>query len=137
MILGKSLWPKYSLTIGSVHVKESDYAELVGITVGKHVSFKQYIANLCWNANCKLHALKCVRKYLVVETAKLLSNAFIDNQFNYALLMWMFCGKTLYPKIKKLSHQLFRIFPQSNSFHHYLLECNEVPLFTKVIYSFF
>ena len=51
MILGKSLWPKYWLTIGPIHVKESDYVELLGISIDKRVSFKKHIANLCWNAN--------------------------------------------------------------------------------------
>ena len=42
------------------------------------------------NANYKLHALRRIRKYLVVEKAKLLGNAFIDSQVTSAPLIWMF-----------------------------------------------
>ena len=40
MILGKSLRPKYCLTIGRINVKDSDHVELLGITTDKHLSFK-------------------------------------------------------------------------------------------------
>ena len=64
--------------------------------------FKKHIENLCWNANYKLHALRCMRKFLAVEKAKLLGNTLIDNQFSSAPLIWMFCHKTLYLNIEKI-----------------------------------
>ena len=36
-----------------------------------------------------------MRRYLSVDKAKLLANAFIDSQVNYAPLIWMFAEKTL------------------------------------------
>ena len=42
-----------------------------------------------------------MRNFLTVEKAKILGQAFIDSQFNYALLLWMFCMKTLYLEIVK------------------------------------
>ena len=87
MILQKSLWSKYCLTIGPINVKKSDHEELLGITIDKHLDFKKHIENLCWNANYKLHALRRMRKYLAVEKLKLLGNAVIDKQFNSAPLI--------------------------------------------------
>ena len=87
MILQKFLRSKYCLTIGPVNVKESDHVELLGITIDKHIDFKKQIENICWNANCKLHAVRRMRKNLAVEKVKLLGNAFIDSQFNSAPLM--------------------------------------------------
>ena len=37
-------------------------------------------------------------KFLTVKIAKILGNGFIDSQFNYAPLIWMFCKKTFYSK---------------------------------------
>ena len=51
----------------------------MGITIDKHLDFKNHIENLCWNANYKLHALRRMSKYLVIEKAKLLANAFMDS----------------------------------------------------------
>ena len=64
MILGKSLRTKYYLTIGPINIKESDHVELLGIIIDKHLSFKNHFENLCRNSNYKLHALKCMPKYL-------------------------------------------------------------------------
>ena len=82
-------------------MKESDEVELLGITIDKTLNFKKHIKNLCRTAQYKLHALRRMRKYLTLDKAKLLGNAFIDSQFNYALLIWMFCHKTTYLKMKK------------------------------------
>ena len=90
MILGKKKRLKYSLKIRSITIKESDEVELLGITIDKALNFKKHIENLCRTAQYKLHALRRIRKYLTLDKAKLLGNAFIDSHFNYAPLIWMF-----------------------------------------------
>ena len=46
-----------------------------------------------------MHALCRIRKYLTVEKAKLqINNAFINSQFTYAPLIWMFA----------MNHQLLK-----------------------------
>ena len=57
---------------------------------------------LCSTANQKLYALRRIRKYLNLEKAKLLYNAFIDSRFNYASVIWMFCRKKVYVKIENI-----------------------------------
>ena len=87
MILGKKKRLKYSLKIGSITIKESDEVELLEITIDKALNFKKHIKNLCRTAQYKLHALRRIRKYLTLDEAKLIGNAFIDSQFNYASLI--------------------------------------------------
>ena len=124
MILQKSLRSKYCLTAGPINLKESDHVELLGITIDKHLAFKKHTESLCWNANYKLHALRRMRKYLAVEKAKLLGNAFIDSQSNSAYITWMLFQKNLYLKIEKIHHKTLRIIYQSNASHRDLIECN-------------
>ena len=61
----------------------------------------------------KLHALRRIRKYLTVEKAKLLAkllaNAFINSQFTYAPLIWMFAGKHLLLKFVKYTFEHFKL----------------------------
>ena len=50
--------------------------QLGQITTGKvfkYLSFRKHMENLCQNANYKVHALRCIRKYLTVKKAKLLA----------------------------------------------------------------
>ena len=101
----------------------------MGIIIDKYLDFKKRIENLCWNVNYKLHALRRMRKYLAVEKAKLLVNTLIDNQFNSAPLIWMFCQKTLYIKIEKIHYKTRRIIDQTNASYHDLVECNGITSF--------
>ena len=93
MILGDKSHHKHILKINSIKVKASDDILLLAITIDKKLTFKQHIENLCRKAQHKLHGSKRIRKFLTIEKTKILDNAFIDSQFNYAPLLWMFCRK--------------------------------------------
>ena len=84
MILRKKNCLKYSLKIESITIKESEEVELLGITIDKALNFKKHRANFCHTAQSKLHALWQIKKYLTLDEEKLLGNAFINSQFNYA-----------------------------------------------------
>ena len=104
IILGDKSHHKHILKINSIKVEARDDILLLGITIDKKLTFKQHIENLCRKVQYKLHALRRIRELLTIEKAKILGNAFIDSQFNYALLLWMFRRKTLYSKIGKIYH---------------------------------
>ena len=73
-------------------IEESRKVALLGIAIDNLLIFNEHIDNLCSTANYKLHALRRVRKYLSLEKAKLLCNAFINSQFNYApfhVFVWL------------------------------------------------
>ena len=93
----------------------------------KKLNFKQHVENLCRKAQYKLHALRRIRKFLTIEKAKVFGNAFIDSQFNYAPLLWMFCRKNLYSKIEKIHHRTLKVIYQSNdTYENLLLQSNMV-----------
>ena len=70
--------------INNVKIKNSNEVTLLGIKIDKNLIFKKHITELCRRASYKLHTSRRIRKYLTVEKAKLLANAFINSQFNYA-----------------------------------------------------
>ena len=82
--------------------------ELLGITIDNMPTFNEHINNLCRNASYALYALRRIRKYLTQDQAKLLYNAFIISQFNYAPIIWMFCRKSQYFKIHNFHHKIFK-----------------------------
>ena len=128
MILGDKSHHKHVLKINSINVEASDDVLLLGITIDKNLTFKQHVENLeSRKAQYKLHALRCIRKFLTTEKAKILGNAFIDSQFNYAPLLWMFCRKTLYSKIEKIHHKTLKVIYESNdTYENLLLQSNTV-----------
>ena len=75
------------------------------MTIDNQLKFKKHIEDIYKKASDKLHALKRIRGYLTVEKTRILYNAFIDSQFNYAPLIPVFAGKALINKICKIHHR--------------------------------
>ena len=96
----------------------------LGITIDNLLIFNEHIDNLCRTQNYKLHALRRIRKYLSLEKAKLLCNAFINSQFNCAPLVWMFCRKKQYLKIQNIHHKALKVVYNSNKNYDELLRNN-------------
>ena len=114
LILWDKSHHKHVLKINSIKDEVSDDVLLLEITIDKKLTFKQHVANLCQKAKYKLHALRRIRKFLTIEKAKVLGDAFIDSQFNYAPLLWMLCRKTFYSKIEKIHHKTLKVINESN-----------------------
>ena len=89
----------FTINVNGKIIPCSNEVKLLGITIDNERKFKKHIKDLCKKASYKLHALRRISGYLTVEKARILSNAFIDSQFHYTLLIWMFAGKALINKI--------------------------------------
>ena len=127
MIFGNKTCYKHILKINSNCVQSSDDVTLLDVIVDKNLTFKKRIDNLVRKAQYTLHALRRIRKFLTIEKAKILDNAFIDSQFNYAPLIWMFCRKTLYSKIEKIHHRTLKVvYGIDDSHSNLLLSSNSV-----------
>ena len=80
MVLGNKDERSFNIHINNVQIKNSNKVTLLGIIIDKNLTFKKHISELCRRASYKLHTLRRIRKYLTVEKAKLLVNAFINSQ---------------------------------------------------------
>ena len=80
MVLGYKDERSFNIHINNVQIKNSNEVTLLGIKIDKNLTFKKHISELCRRASYKLHTLRRIRKYLTVEKAKLLVNAFINSQ---------------------------------------------------------
>ena len=102
MILGKTPRQPIILNINQIKVDKSQKVVLLGLTIDNRLTFKDHVDMLCSTANYKLHALRRIRKYLTLEKTKLLYNAFINSQFNYASVICMFCREKIKNCRKKI-----------------------------------
>ena len=109
MVLGNKDERSFNIHINNVQIKNSNKVTLLGIIIDKNLTFKTHISELCRRASYKLHSLRRIRKYLTVEKAKLLANAFINSQFNYAPLIWMFANKSSIDKTLKIYKRTLQI----------------------------
>ena len=71
--------------------------------------------------------------YLSLEKAKALGNAFIESQFNYALIIWIFGKNTIFLKMCKIHHKTQKIMYLSNTSCEDLLELSNSPYLSKTL----
>ena len=125
MVLSANKNDCFNLNVAGKVILSSSEVKLLGITIDYELKFKKHINELCRKASYKLHALQRIRRYLSVHKARLLANAFIDSQFNYAPLIWMFAGKTLLNKICKIHDRTLQlVYNDFDKSYDELLELN-------------
>ena len=88
----------------------------------KHLKFEEHIVNQCKKAGQKLSALAGVCNILNQERRRTLMKAFIEYQFGYYPLIWVFCGRNLNNRINNLHERSFRIVYDYESSFQELLE---------------
>ena len=102
MVPGNKHERSFNIHINNVQIKNSNEVTLLWIKIDKNLNFKKHISELCRRVSYKLHTLHRIRKYLTVEKAKLSVNDFLNSQFNYAPLIWMFSNECSIGKIFKI-----------------------------------
>ena len=103
---------KYQLDwaqIGESRIWESQNEKLLGISFDRDLKFDLHITNICKKANRKLTALGRVSKFISLEKRRLLFNAFIQSQFAYCPLVWMFHDRRMNLKINQLHERALRM----------------------------
>ena len=62
-------------------------------SIDNNLNFKSHMKNMCEKANQKLNPFARISKLTTPTQRKKLINSFIDTQFTYCSLIWMFCSK--------------------------------------------
>ena len=123
----------HSITLGNEKIDTIDTVELLGVTIDKNLNFTEYATKLCKKGNQKLHALARISKYLKEDKLKIIMKTFIQSQFNYCPLVWMFHNRTLNHKIHKLHERALRLFYKDEdlTFQELLNKDNSVTIHHK------
>ena len=79
-----------SLKLGNEIVSGKEWVKILGIKVDNKLDFSEHVSSICRKANLKLHALARVSKFMNKEKLRILARAFLESQFGYCPLIWMF-----------------------------------------------
>ena len=88
---------------------ESNDVKPLEITVDRDLKFYKHVLKLCSKANQKLSALSRMLKLFSVKKRGTLFKAFVESQFKYCPIVWMFHGGRSNSKINKLHERALRI----------------------------
>ena len=104
---------------------DSSKAEvLLGITIDHELKFDNHVNNLCKKASLKLNALARITPFMNFSKKRIIMKSFIESQFGYSPLIWMFHGRWLNNKINRIHKRALRIKYNDNHLHteDYLLK---------------
>ena len=102
---------------------ECDNVKLLGIDIDSNLTFNKYVSSICTKAGRKLTALRRILSILNFQQKRVLMKSFINSQFNYCPLVWMFYSRYLNNKINKLQERALRmVYNDQTSTFESLLE---------------
>ena len=104
---GSSEW--LWIRVGNEIIWESQSEKLLGITIDKNLNFDEHLTNVCRKASQKLSALARVSQILPFYKRKMIMKAFVESQFSYCPLVWVFCSRKMNRKINFIHERALRL----------------------------
>ena len=114
--------------MGEHVIWESYQEKLLGVTIDKDLKFKNHLLDVCKRASAKVTALARLVKIVPFEKKRLLMKSFIESQFSYCPLLWMFCSRKMNRKINHIHERGLRMVYEdyTSSFKELLVKDNSV-----------
>ena len=98
------------IKVGENLIWESNHEKLLGLIIDKNLNFEKHLTILCKKVSGKVSALARMVKILPFDKKRLLLKTFVESQFSYCLLIWMFCSRKMNKKINHIHERALRGF---------------------------
>ena len=95
--------------IGKDLIWTSNDIRLLGVTIDRDLKFDKHVLKLCSKANQKLSGFSRIAKLLSFNKRRTLFKVFVDSQFKYYPIVWMFHSQHTNSKINMLHERVLRI----------------------------
>ena len=111
------------VSVDGISIAASPHEKLLGVTIDSELKFENHITEICHKVSKKINALSRISSFMSLEKRRTLMKAFIEYQFNYCPLIWMFHSRTLNNKINRIHERALRtVYSDYNSSFNELLD---------------
>ena len=90
-------------------LQNEECVKLLEIWIDDNLTFEKYVSQLLKIGNQKLNALIRVAKYMDKDKLRTLMKTFIESQFNYSPLVWMFHSRHINERMNKFHERVLRV----------------------------
>ena len=97
------------VTIGDKDIKTSTSETLLGIIIDSELKFEEHTSYICKKATQKLNALARIATLMNFQKRRTIFKAFIDSQFNYCPLIWMFHSRRMNNRVNRIHERALRL----------------------------
>ena len=104
-----------SLVVDGYKIKGNKIVKLLGIKTDNQLNFNDHVSSIYKKASLKLHALARISKFMSKEKLRVLMKDFVESQFGYCPLIWMYPSRTLNNKINELHERALRLVYKNNT----------------------
>ena len=98
-----------SIILNNEVIECSKSVKLLGVTIDNKLDFSEHVTKLCKKVSSKLHALARISNCMSHDKLRILMKSFIESQFSYCPLIWMFHSRTLNNRINRLHERRLRL----------------------------
>ena len=98
-----------SIKIDGESISGKKWVKLLAIKIDNKLDFNEHVSSICKKASLKLHAFASISTFMNKHKLRILMKAFIESQFGYCPLIWMFHSRTLKNKINRLHERALRL----------------------------
>ena len=82
---------------------------MIGINLDNELKFEDHVNFMCKKASQKLYALARIAPFMDLKQRRNIVKAFVESQFRYCPLIWMFHRRGLNNKINHIHERALRI----------------------------
>ena len=90
------------IKVGNEMIWESQAEKLLGMMVDKDLNFNLHLKALCKRVNQKVSTLAQIARILPFQKRQIILITFIESQFSYCPLVWMFCFRSMKNKFNHI-----------------------------------
>ena len=90
-------------------IERSSSVKLLRVTINNTLNLDEHVSKLCKKASQKIHALASISNFMSQDKLRIIVSAFIESQFGYCPLAWMFHSRTLNNHINRLHERALRL----------------------------
>ena len=113
IVLSRRNVETFDISVDDHTISRDNTLKMLGVTLDDKLNFKAHI--ICQTASCQINALKRISKFLNEQCRMNVYKSFINANFNYCPMVWMFCGKTNLNKLEKLQERALAVVYGNNS----------------------
>ena len=96
-------------SINGIHTTSSNAEILLGITIDSELNFENHLSAKFNKVSRIINVLERIANYMSLEKPRTVMKTFIESQFHYCPLNWMFDSCTINNRINRLHERALRI----------------------------
>jgi len=126
-----------SITIDGIEIKASQSIVILGVELDRELRFNSHIDAICSQTGKQINALKRMKHYLNKQSREVIYKSYINCNFDYCSVTWLFANKTDMEKLEKTNKRALRVVTNSGHMNYEELckQQDQLPVFKRCLKS--